>query len=65
MKLMVYTVMGAKDDLQVRAVDISTVLLSHSYTVTSELYEYKKLYETWLKSTKENTVFSALQGVPD
>lgn len=37
MKLMVYTVMGAKDDLQVRAMDISLFLTKNIFNFNSKL----------------------------
>lgn len=37
MKLMVYTVMGAKDDLQVRAMDISLFLTKKIFNFNSKL----------------------------
>lgn len=37
MKLMVYTVMGAKDDLQVRAMDISLFLTKKIFNLNSKL----------------------------
>lgn len=60
MKLMVYTVIGAKDDLQVR----SHSMFSHSYTITSHLFSgtaneqmngvsFHIDTKNWLKSTKE------------